>query len=232
MNTKNTDLAEYGDFEQREQEVTAHIGKIEIQGLTEPILLSQDLSSGCGGKIWECTQIILEYLAWKREQSQHALFKDQTIVEIGAGTGLVGLAVAKLCPDIKQMVITDQINMMNLMQENIKLNHLDALVKAKVLNWGEKIEQPELSNADVILASDCVYHEEAFPVLVDTFLSLTTNEKTIIYLAYRKRRNADKRFFQLAKKKFEFVEVMEDPKREGYTRQGMRLFIVKRKVVK
>lgn len=84
----------------------------------------------------------------------------------------------------------------------------------------------------MILASDCIYHEEAFLILADTFLSLTTNEKTVIYLAYRKRRNADKRFFQLAKKKFEFVEVMEDPKRDEYTRQGMRLFVVKRKVMK
>jgi hypothetical protein len=36
----------------------------------------------------------------------------------------------------------------------------------------------------------------------------------------------------MAKKKFEFLEVMEDPKREEYTRQGMRLFIVKRKTMK
>lgn len=97
---------------------------------------------------------------------------------------------------------------------------------------GEKIEKPEIANADVIIASDCIYHEEAFPVLLDAFLSLTTNENTIIYLAYRKRRNADKRFFQMAKKKFEFIDIMEDPKREEYTRQGMRLFILKRKAIK
>lgn len=136
------------------------------------------------------------------------------------------------------------------MQDNIVLNKLEGSVRAEILNWyvsittykcqlllnfncfrGEEIKDPEVSNADVILASDCIYHESSFPILIDTFLSLTTNKNTIIYLAYRKRRNADKRFFQMAKKKFEFIDIMEDPKREEYSRQGMRLFIVKRKTM-
>lgn len=106
---EDTDLAEYGDFIQREQEVVAHIGTVNFEGLNEPIFLSQDLSGGCGGKIWECAEIIVNYFVWKNEQSQGSLFKDKTIVEIGAGTGLVGLAVAKICPDLKQLVVTDQL---------------------------------------------------------------------------------------------------------------------------
>lgn len=108
LDTTNTDLAGYGDFIQREQEVVAHIGAVNFEGLNEPVLLSQDLSGGCGGKIWECAEIIVNYFVWKNEQSQGALFKDKTVVELGAGTGLVGLAVAKICPDVKQLVVTDQ----------------------------------------------------------------------------------------------------------------------------
>lgn len=104
----NMDFAEYGDFVQREQEVVAHTGAVNFKGLNEPILLSQDLSGGCGGKIWECAEIIVNYFVWKNEESEGSLFKDKTIIEIGAGTGLVGLAVAKICPDIKQLIITDQ----------------------------------------------------------------------------------------------------------------------------
>ncbi|KAI7871981.1 putative methyltransferase-domain-containing protein [Mucor mucedo] len=227
----NTDIAEYGDFIQREQEVVAHIGAVNFEGLNEPVLLSQDLSGGCGGKIWECAEIIVNYFVWKNGQGEGSLFKDKTIIEIGAGTGLVGLAVAKICPDLKQLIITDQIAMMNLMQENTKLNNLGHLVKPKILNWGEEIDQ-EFLEADVILASDCIYMEEAFIPLIETFFALTTNKNAIIYLMYRKRRNADKRFFQMAKKKFEFTDIMDDPNRDVYTRRGFRLFAVKRKATK
>jgi hypothetical protein len=93
----------------REQEVKAHIGSISYPGLNSPILLSQDLSGGCGGKIWESANIMIEYMIWKNQQLQGTLFKEQKLVEIGSGTGLVGLAVAKLCPEIKELIITDQL---------------------------------------------------------------------------------------------------------------------------
>jgi hypothetical protein len=100
-------LSGYNHVETRAQEVEAHIGSVQCQGITAPILLSQDLSGGCGGKIWECANVLIEYLVWKRSQ-ESTLFRDKTLVELGAGTGLVGLAIAKLCPDMKQLIITDQ----------------------------------------------------------------------------------------------------------------------------
>lgn len=109
-NEENNDTGLFGyDYvETRAQEVEAHTGAVQYIGITEPILLSQDLSGGCGGKIWECANILIEYLIWKKKEQDQDLFKDKTIVEIGAGTGLVGLTVAKLCSDIKQLIMTDQ----------------------------------------------------------------------------------------------------------------------------
>lgn len=97
-----------------------------------------------------------------------------------------------------------------------------------LFNRGEEIPNELSSNVDVILASDCVYLEIAFIPLIETLLALSTKD-TLIYLAYKKRRKADKRFFQLAKKKFEFTEVMDDPKREEYNRQSLKLFVFKKK---
>ncbi|KAI8088055.1 putative methyltransferase-domain-containing protein, partial [Gilbertella persicaria] len=122
-------------FEAREQEVQAHVGSVYYEGLAEPILLSQDLSGGCGGKIWESANVMIEYLIWKNQHMEGKLFQDQTLVEIGAGTGLVGLAVAKVCPQLRHLVITDQIPMMQLMQENININQQAHLVSGEILNW-------------------------------------------------------------------------------------------------
>lgn len=96
---------------------------------------------------------------------------------------------------------------------------------------GEDVAE-SLLNTDVVLASDCIYLEVAFIPLIETFFSLTNNQNTVVYLMYRKRRSADKRFFQMARKKFEFEDILDDPNREKYARDGFRLFTVKRKTVK
>ncbi|KAI8639785.1 putative methyltransferase-domain-containing protein [Parasitella parasitica] len=233
MMEQSAPVPEFGDFDyiaEREQEVKAHVGSISFEGLAEPILLAQDLSGGCGGKIWECANIMVDYFIWKNNQLNGKLFKNQKIVELGSGTGLVGLAVAKLCPEIKQMVITDQLPMIGLMKENIKLNHLEHSATAEILNWGEAISNhSQVLDADVILASDCIYLEIAFIPLLETFFALTNKPSSVIYLAYKKRRNADKLFFQAARKKFVFTEVTEDPKMKVYARDKSHLFCVTRK---
>lgn len=55
--------------------------------------------------------------------------------------------------------------------------------------------------------ADAVFQLEiTFPWLVETICMLT-NEKTEILLCYKKRRKADKRFFVMLKKHFEFDNV-------------------------
>ena len=93
--------------DQRDKEVETHIGSVSFKGLKEPVFLSQDLSGGCGGKIWECASLMIDYFVYKSEQGE-ALLDQKTVIELGAGTGLVGLAVAKLCPTMKQLTLTDQ----------------------------------------------------------------------------------------------------------------------------
>ena len=56
-------------------------------------------------------------------------------LELGAGGGLVGLAVAKACAVTAPVVITDQDEMHDLMWHNIALNGLDGKAKAMILNW-------------------------------------------------------------------------------------------------
>ncbi len=56
-------------------------------------------------------------------------------LELGAGGGLVGLAVALGCQMDHPLLLTDQKNMIDLMQKNIALNGLESRVKELVLNW-------------------------------------------------------------------------------------------------
>jgi tRNA1(Val) A37 N6-methylase TrmN6 len=56
-------------------------------------------------------------------------------LELGAGGGLVGLGVAIGCQIDNPIYITDQENMVELMQKNITLNGLGSRVVPLVLNW-------------------------------------------------------------------------------------------------
>ena len=56
-------------------------------------------------------------------------------LELGAGGGLIGLAVALECSLRNPLLVTDQLEMYELMQHNIELNNLQDKAKAMVLNW-------------------------------------------------------------------------------------------------
>lgn len=58
-------------------------------------------------------------------------------LEIGAGGGLVGLAVAKGCAvsQSRPLYVTDQLEMLSLMEHNVALNEVQGRVKPMVLNW-------------------------------------------------------------------------------------------------
>ncbi|KAI9026440.1 putative methyltransferase-domain-containing protein [Phycomyces nitens] len=211
----------------RKPEVENGISDISYEGLLNPIHLQQDLSGGCGGKTWEAADVMIEYLLWKKTQSE-SLFDGKRILDLGSGTGLVGLAVASAFPGAQNMTLTDQIPMMELMKQNIILNGLEEKVDTQLLDWGTPLPDHILPLPDVILASDCVYLEIAFQPLVDTLLLLSKKE-TVIYLSYMKRRNADKRFFQLIRKKFILKEVEDDPKRAVYSRRGLHLYLLTKK---
>lgn len=120
--------------------------------------------------------------------------------------------------------------MLELMKSNLALNpDMDPCHIAEV-NWGEPIPSHVPSKPDVLLLADCVYLEAAFQPLVDTMLDLCAPETEILF-CYQKRRKADKRFFVMCKKKFTMEEVADDdPARtEKYTREGTRLYSMRRK---
>ena len=150
-------------------------------------------------------------------------------LELGAGAGLTGLALALAFhthiqpPTATRFTLTDQAPMLPLMQQNIALNKLPPeLVTAQVLDWG--CEHLGVQVPDVILAADCVYFEPAFPLLLDTMTKLM-GEDTVCYFCFKKRRRADMRFVKDVKKRFIVEHVQDDPDRCIWSRQG--LFLLK-----
>ncbi|KAI8624481.1 putative methyltransferase-domain-containing protein [Xylariaceae sp. FL1651] len=191
-----------------------------------PLRLREDLRDGCGGQLWPAGMTLARYMLRYHSGS----LKGKRILELGAGGGLVGLAVAGGC-DLGEarapLYITDQKEMYSLMRHNIALNSLEGKVEAMVLNWGEPLPaEIAASPPDVILAADCVYFEPAFPLLLTTLTELLALcPDAVVYFCFMKRRRADMQFLKQARRRFCVAEV-EDEERPIWSRQGLFLFAI------
>jgi predicted nicotinamide N-methyase len=197
--------------------------------LGKPLLLHEDLREGCGGQLWPAGMVLSKYmLTYHRHQ-----LCGKSIIEIGAGGGLVGLAVALGCDlgEKKQKIlITDQEPMFALMQKNIALNDLSEKAEARIYDWGTKAPTFPAnfqSTPDIVLAADCVYFEPAFPLLLQTLTDLI-GSNTICYFCFKKRRKADMRFIRDMRRKL-VVREIEYEDREADQKEGIHLLEVKSK---
>lgn len=118
--------------------------------------------------------------------------------------------------------MTDQLQLLALMELNIKLNNMPTShVHASVLDWGSDASK-SVEPPDVLLAADCVYFEPSFPLLLETMKQLI-GPNTTCWFCFKKRRRADLRFIKDAKKTFHVQDVQDDPDRIIWGRQGLFL---------
>ncbi|KAI0028306.1 putative methyltransferase-domain-containing protein [Vararia minispora EC-137] len=189
------------------------------------LTLAVDAAPGCGGITWPAGEVLARYLARRGPRA----LKGKRILELGSGTGLVGILAGALGADVW---ITDQAPLVPTMHRNSELNApLAPSVRVAELNWGEPIPPDLPPTFDLVLAADCVYFEPAFPLLVQTLRDLLppAQRETEALFCYKKRRKADKRFFALLKKHFTWEDVKDDPERETYAREAISLLRLRRR---
>ncbi|OJD16441.1 hypothetical protein AJ78_03382 [Emergomyces pasteurianus Ep9510] len=205
---------------------TARTLLLSLDGLLKPPLrIKEDMKEGCGGKLWPAGVVLAKYML----RTHKSDLRGKTIVELGAGGGFVGLAVARGCTVDSPIYITDQIPMLSLMQSNVQLNDLSDIVRPAVLDWGSAHPEAVPPNPALILAADCVYFEPAFPLLLSTLQSLLSGSHSLCYFCFKKRRRADLRFMKQAKKLFTVVEVKDDPDQKYYSNENIFLYIIRKR---
>ncbi|KAI9664787.1 MAG: hypothetical protein M1821_006235 [Bathelium mastoideum] len=207
------------DLVQSPDHKAAGVSVVDFEGLlSQPLKLHEDLKNGCGGQLWPAGMVLGKYLLRQHRND----FKNKSIIELGAGGGLVGLAVALGCETDEPLWITDQEPMFRLMKENIALNTLTGKAKPALYDWGSPVPSFLPKRVDIVLAADCVYFEPAFPLLQQTLCDLM-QEDTICYFCFKKRRRADMQFMKTARRMFYVQEVNDDPDGDIYRRQNIFL---------
>ena len=96
-----------------------------------PLVIAQDRTVGKGGFVWDSGYILAEHVSRATEWQSGS----PSVVELGAGTGVTGLFVARQVPQAK-VHITDLPQLLPLMEKNASTS---SNATAGVLEWGSKV---------------------------------------------------------------------------------------------
>lgn len=127
------------------------------------------------------------------DSSDHTI-KPFRILELGAGTGYVGIALAQQLRRPVQLYITDLEQVVPLIQENVNLHYTNnddnaAEIIVDRLHWGNHQDAKKLVDQgrfDLVIVSDCVYFPELFGMLLDTLLDVC-DASTQVVIGYKCR---------------------------------------------
>lgn len=135
------------------------------------------ISKGTTGlSTWPAARVLAEYCVKNR-----GLFTGKTVLELGCGTGLVGLAVLKTAQPVAYVFSDCHASVLNLAQDNARLNGLGSY---RVINLPWEEASPEiLEEIDVILGADVVYDQTAIPGLVSVLRESNQNRYVRVIIA-------------------------------------------------
>ncbi|KAM3917405.1 protein N-lysine methyltransferase METTL21A isoform 1-T3 [Leptodactylus fuscus] len=174
-----------------------------------PIQIKQDWKElGVAAVVWDAAVVLCMYL-----EAGGLNLKGTSVIELGAGTGLVGIVAALLGADV---TVTDRDLAMEFLKSNVYNNlpkDLERRMSVRPLNWGVGLEH--FSHFDVILGADIIYLEETFQDLLKTINHLSS-ENTVILLSCRLRYQRDHNFLDMMRKHFTVDQVHYDKNVDVY----------------
>ncbi|XP_062921658.1 protein-lysine methyltransferase METTL21D [Mobula hypostoma] len=194
--------------------------------------IKQHCAGDVGCVVWDAALVLAKYLETSSfyRGSSH-VFSGKNVVELGSGTGVVGLMASTLGANV---ILTDLEELQDLLNINIKDNkHLvTGSIQAKVLKWGETVKGLP-SEPDYILVADCIYYEQSLEPLLKTIKDISGN-KTAIILCYEERTmgnnpKIESQFFELLQIDFEIEEVPLEQQDEEYRSEDIHVLHIKRR---
>ncbi|XP_078419417.1 EEF1A lysine methyltransferase 3-like [Cetorhinus maximus] len=145
---------------------------------------------GVSAYVWDCGVALCRYF-----EKQGITFSGKKVIELGSGTGIVGILATLLGGDV---TMTDKPNVLKQIETNVTVNVPNACrhrLQVRPLIWGENHTNFP-TDYDFILGSDIVYSSVTYPALIETLCHLA-NQGTTIYLSSELReRNGSPSFHE------------------------------------
>lgn len=141
---------------------------------------------GTGALVWDCARVMIRWLETQKNDLNRPHHTPRHILELGSGTGAVGLSVMALGL-AERVTLTDIKALLELLEDNADRN-ADAFgycrdrVAVADLSWGDTL--PEGGPYDLILACDCVvpiFPMEPLVEQIDALLRQGASQAIICY---------------------------------------------------
>ncbi|KAK6461825.1 putative methyltransferase-domain-containing protein [Scheffersomyces coipomensis] len=190
--------------------------------LKEPSLTDDNI----GFKTWGASFILANRLINKQTHDGYLV---NNVLELGSGTGLVGMICALLGFDTW---LTDLNEIVPNLQDNVNLNNLDAKVKVDELNWCDpasfKNKFGKEFTFETIVVSDPIYspqHPYWLVDMIETFTSSKSNARVLIQIPLRPKFEAERQLlWTLMDNRFKVIEEEIEP---GFDDYGEMKFLFK-----
>jgi predicted nicotinamide N-methyase len=184
---------------------------------------------GFGASVYDAAVALSLFLEAHRD-----VVHQKRVIELGAGPGLVGVVAAHL--DAESVVVTDGDEVsVALSKHNIGLNAptMTSACEAETYLWGDmehRLSQAPLAPFDVIIGADIVAcpYAEAFEPLVVSLKALSSPE-AVILLAYKRRNDSEKSFFDVFEREFDVVRVSDSELHADFQDSDIVIFTARRK---
>lgn len=154
------------------------------------VRIDQISEGDTGVVVWDAAIVLAKYL-----QVEAARLRGRSVVELGSGTGAVGICAAAL--GASPVLLTDLPHLLDLPQHNIELNRavLTGPTSCLALTWGHLPQGQAVLGArqawDLVLLSDCVFYMDSVGPLVVSLEQLCGHD-TELLVSYEERQSQEK----------------------------------------
>jgi predicted nicotinamide N-methyase len=143
------------------------------------MIIQHSNTGQCGTSVWESGIAFSEYI-----KSHPSLVKGKRILELGSGTGIVGLAAFQ--SGASHVLLTDIPQIIPLLKQNASLVAMDSEhLKVQVLDWFD-FNALDVPPVDMILGADVVYCLQGSHALIQVLHRLS-RFSTKIMIAFENR---------------------------------------------